>query len=119
MFGSSSREIIIFLPFVMVAALVLWRNDVWERKVIREELNAEVGNAVSESEYGDIIRDSALRTHRMDRIDPKTAAALVAAQNELAFRKHWLREAGKDHESDAIATRLRDQIRRLHAAGAS
>ncbi len=54
--------------------------------------------------------------YRMDRLDPQTAAALVNAQNELAFRKRWLREAGKDLENDAIAARLREQIRHLHTA---
>jgi protease PrsW len=116
--GSSIREALLFLPFVMVAALVLWRSDVWERRLIRDELNAEVGDAVSEAEYNDIITDPPLRTLRMDRLNDKTAAALVNAQNELAFRKHWLRDKGKDLESDAIVARLRDEIRRLHAAGA-
>jgi RsiW-degrading membrane proteinase PrsW (M82 family) len=116
--GSSIREVIIFLPFVMIAALVLWRSDVWERRVIREELHAEVGDAVSRSEYDDIVNDMALRTRRMDRMDPRIAAALVNAQNELAFRKRQLRDAGMDPASDGIAEQLRAQIRRLHAAGA-
>jgi hypothetical protein len=97
---------------------VLWRSDVWERRVIREELGTEPGDVVSASEYDDIVHDMALRTRRMDRIDPRTAAALVNAQNELAFRKRRLREAGKDPTSDAIADQLREHIRRLHAAGA-
>ena len=55
--GSSVREFIIFLPFVMIAALVLWRSDVWERRVIREELSGEVGDAVSPGEFRDIADD--------------------------------------------------------------
>jgi hypothetical protein len=53
----------------------------------------------------------------MDRMDPRIAAALVNTQNELAFRKRWLRETGKDPASDPAAAHLREQIRRLHAAG--
>ncbi len=116
--GSSVHEVVMFLPFVMIAALVLWRSDVWERRVIREELSTEPGDVVSASEHDEIIRDMALRTRRMDRMDPHTAAALVNAQNELAFRKRRLREAGKDPTSDAIADQLREHIRRLHATGA-
>jgi protease PrsW len=115
--GSSVREILIFLPFVMIAALVLWRSDVWERRVIREELSTEPGDVVSAPEYHDVVHDTALRTRRMDRMDPRIAAALVNAQNELAFRKRWLREAGKDSASDPVAVHLREQIRSLHAAG--
>ncbi|MCC6778002.1 MAG: PrsW family intramembrane metalloprotease [Hyphomicrobiales bacterium] len=114
--GSSIREIVIFLPFVMIAALVLWRSDVWERRVIREELRTEPRDVVSAPEYDDIVNDGALRTRRMDRIDARVAAALVDAQNELAFRKRRLRETGGDPTSDPIAARLREQIRRLHAA---
>jgi hypothetical protein len=72
---------------------------------------------VSAPEYDDIVHDMALRTRRMDRIDSRIAAALVNTQNELAFRKRWLREAGKDPASDPVAVHLREQIRRLHAAG--
>jgi protease PrsW len=115
--ASSVRDILIFLPFVMIAALVLWRSDVWERRVIREELGTEPGDVVSAPEYDDIVHDMALRTRRMDRMDPRIAAALVNTQNELAFRKRWLREAGTDPASDTAAAHLREQIRRLHAAG--
>lgn len=114
--GNSIREIVIFLPFVMIAALVLWRSDVWERRVIREELRTEPRDVVSAPEYDDIVKDAALRTRRMERMDPRIAAALVDAQNELAFRKRRLRETGVDPASDPIAARLREQIRRLHAA---
>ena len=114
---NSIREIVIFLPFVMIAALVLWRSDVWERRVIREELAAETGDVVSPSEHDDIAGGRALRTRRMDRIDPRTAAALVNAQNALAFRKRRLREAGIDPAGDPVVGELREQIRRLHAAG--
>jgi hypothetical protein len=114
--GSSVRDILIFLPFVMIAALVLWRSDVWEHRVIREELSTEPGDVVSAPEYDD-IHDTARRTRRVERIDPRIAAALVNTQNELAFRKRWLRETGKDPASDSVAALLREQIRRLHAAG--
>ena len=116
--GSSIREAIIFLPFVAIAALVLWRSDVWERRVIREELEPEVGDAVSEREYREIAGDAPLRTLRVDEVHPRISAALVNAQNELAFRKRWLRENGGDSEHDPIAAQLREKIRLLHAAGA-
>jgi RsiW-degrading membrane proteinase PrsW (M82 family) len=117
MIGSSIREAIIFLPFVMVAALVLWRSDVWERRVIREELSNEVGGAVSAGEYRDIAGDTAMRTARLDHIPKIIAPDLVNLQNELAFRKHWLKDEGLDPEYDPVTARLREQIGRLRAAG--
>ena len=117
MIGSSVREAIIFLPFVMMAALVLWRSDVWERRVIREELSGEIGGAVSSGEYHDIAGDTALRTRRVDRVPIAAASELVDAQNELAFRKRWLRETGADPDKDPITAEWREKIRRLRATG--
>ena len=111
--GSSVREAIIFLPFVMIAALVLWRSDVWERRVIREELNDEVGGAVSPDEYRDIASDRALYTRRVGQ--GHAAPDVVEAQNELAFRKRQLREQGADPRHDSIVEHWRDRLRRLHA----
>jgi RsiW-degrading membrane proteinase PrsW (M82 family) len=113
--GSSVREVIIFLPFVAIAALVLWRSDVWERRVIREELSAEVGGAVSAGEYRDIAHDAPLRTGRVDRLPAETASDLVEAQNELAFRKRWVRDHGADPERDPVVEEWRRRIQGLRA----
>jgi RsiW-degrading membrane proteinase PrsW (M82 family) len=112
MIGSSIREAIIFLPFVMIAALVLWRSDVWERRVIREELGEEIGGAVSAEEYRDILNDRALYTQRQQHASPD----IVNAQNELAFRKRELKEAGLDPRYDPAVERWRERLRHLHAA---
>jgi RsiW-degrading membrane proteinase PrsW (M82 family) len=106
-------ELTIFLPFVLIMAVALWRSSVWERRVIREELAEEVGGAVSASEYRDIMRDRMLRTRRIDRMHPSASAALVNAQHELAFRKRRVRDNGDDPERDGIAARWRDEIGRL------
>ena len=65
LFGSAV-ELTIFLPFVAILAVALWRSGVWERRVIREELAAEVEQAVSEREYGAIAADGMFRTRRID-----------------------------------------------------
>jgi hypothetical protein len=49
------HQFTVFPPFVVLMALVLWRSGVWERRVIREELENEVGRAVNPSEYGEIL----------------------------------------------------------------
>ncbi len=109
MIGSSIRETIIFLPFVMIAALVLWRSDVWERHVIREELGDEVGGAVSADDYNDILNDRALYTQRQLHASPD----IVNAQNELAFRKRELKEAGLDPRYDPAVEHWRERLRRM------
>jgi protease PrsW len=106
----------IFLPFFVLMAFAVWRSGLWERRVIREELAEEVGRAVSQGEYREIVGDRLLRTRRIDRMQRRASAALVNAQHELAFRKRRVRNGGKDPELDSLAAGWRDEIRRLRAA---
>jgi RsiW-degrading membrane proteinase PrsW (M82 family) len=106
-------ELTVFLPFVAILALALWRSGVWERRVIREELAGEVGLAVSGSQYDEIAADRMFRTRRIDPVRKRESAALVNAQHELAFRKRRVRDEGRDPESDRLVARWREQIRRL------
>jgi RsiW-degrading membrane proteinase PrsW (M82 family) len=109
-------ELTVFLPFVAIMAIALWRSGRWERRVIREELAEEVGRAVSPSEYEAIVRDRMFRTRRIDRIQPRESAALVNAQHELAFRKRRMRQEHLDPERDRLVAGWRAEIQRLRAA---
>jgi RsiW-degrading membrane proteinase PrsW (M82 family) len=114
--AGSAIQLTVFLPFVVIMALSLWRSGVWERRVIREELADEIGRAVTEAEYVQIVRDRMLRTRRIDRLHPRTSAALVNAQHELAFRKRRVRDEHRDPESDPLVAGWREDIRRLREA---
>jgi protease PrsW len=113
--GSSLLELAIFLPFLLLTALALWRSGVRERRVIREELAGEVGRAVSAGEYAEIVADRVLRTRRIDPLRPRASAALVYAQHELAFRKRRVRHEGRDPDRDTLALAWREEIFRLRA----
>lgn len=117
--GSSLLELAIFLPFLLLTALALWRSSVRERRVIREELAGEVGGAVSAGEYAEIVADRVLRTRRIDPLRPHASAALVYAQHELAFRKRRVRHEGRDPDRDTLAVAWRDEIWRLRAVVSS
>jgi protease PrsW len=110
-------ELVVFLPFVTILALALWRSGVWERRVIRDELAAEIGRTVSTHEYQEIAGDRIFRTRRIDPAHPRESAALVNAQHELAFRKRRVRDEGRDPEGDRLVARWREQIRRLTGVG--
>jgi RsiW-degrading membrane proteinase PrsW (M82 family) len=114
--SGSVLQLIIFVPFLLLIGLALWRSGVWERRVIREELADEVGSLLSPAEYQDILADRILRTRRIDEMHPQVSAALVNAQHELAFRKRRVRDEGNDPEQDPIVAGWRDDIRRLRAA---
>jgi len=113
--SGSLTQLAIFLPFLLIAVLALWRSGVWERRVIREELAGEVGRAVGPGEYQEIVRDRIFRTRRVNGMGRRASAALVNAQHELAFRKRRVRDEGKDPELDRLANGWRDEIRRLRA----
>jgi RsiW-degrading membrane proteinase PrsW (M82 family) len=111
-------QLTIFLPFVVIMAIALWRSGVWERRVIREELAEEVGRSLNPAEYREITGDRMFRTRRIDRMRPRESAALVNAQHELAFRKRRVKQEGGDAERDALVAEWRDNIRRLRGAPA-
>jgi protease PrsW len=111
--SSSLIQLVVFLPFLVIAGLSLWRSGVWERRVIREELGGEVGDAVSQDEYQEIVRDRILRTRRINGMRRRASSALVNAQHELAFRKRRVRDEGRDPEGDHLANHWREEIQRL------
>jgi hypothetical protein len=114
--SGSLIQLTIFAPFLLIMALAVWRSGVWERRVIREELANEVGRSVTPEEYQAIAGDRMLRTRRVDRKHQQASAALVNAQNELAFRKRRVRSEGGDPERDSLVAGWREDIRRLRLA---
>jgi len=113
--GGSLAQLTLFLPFVILTTLVMWRSGVWERRVIREELAEEVGRSISAREYEEILRDRVLRTRRIDWLHPSISAAIVNAQHELAFRKRRVRDEGRDPERDPLVRAWREEMRLLRA----
>jgi protease PrsW len=111
--SGSLIQLVVFLPFLVIAGFALWRSGVWERRVIREELAGEVGHAVSHDEYQEIVRDRIFRTRRIKGIRRRASSALVNAQHELAFRKRRVRDDGRDPERDRLASHWREEVRRL------
>jgi RsiW-degrading membrane proteinase PrsW (M82 family) len=111
--SGSLIQLVVFLPFLLIAGLALWRSGVWERRVVREELADEVGHAVSQDEYQAIVRDRVFRTRRINGIRRRASSALVNAQHELAFRKRRVRDEGNDPQRDHLVSHWREEIRRL------
>jgi RsiW-degrading membrane proteinase PrsW (M82 family) len=112
----SLLDLFIFFPLLLLAAVLIWRSGVWERHVIREELAGEVGGAVTPEEYAVIVRDGMFRTRRIVGSQRRRSAAIVNAQNELAFRKRRLRAEGGDPAADPLAAGWRAEIDRLRGA---
>ena len=113
--GGTLLHLTVHLPFLAIMAVALWRSGVWERKVIREELADEVGpnGAVTAREYRDIVTDRILHTRRIQEMQPRASAALVNAQNELAFRKRRLKDLGLDPKLDPVIADWRHRIAQL------
>jgi protease PrsW len=103
---SSLMNLVVFLPFLILLAVILRRSGVWERRVIRAELADEVGQAVTPEEYEQVKRDGIFRTRRVRGPNRRRVAALVNAQHELAFRKWRVRQDGGDPQTDPLVIGL-------------
>jgi hypothetical protein len=110
MAAASLSSLVVFLPFALLLAGIIYRSGRTERRIIVEELGDEVGRSVTEAEYAAVRADSMLRTRRIDSRRPRVSAALVNAQNELAIRKRRLRDRGFDPALDALLEQRRAQI---------
>jgi RsiW-degrading membrane proteinase PrsW (M82 family) len=113
--SASLLDLIVFLPFVLLLAFLLYRSGRWEREVIRAELASEAPACVTAVEQRQIERDGAFRTRRIESKHPVASAALVRLQHELAFRKRYVRTRGEDPESDLLVAYWRGEILRVRA----
>jgi RsiW-degrading membrane proteinase PrsW (M82 family) len=110
MVSASLTNLVIFLPFAALLAIIIYRSGKAERRVILDELRDEVGDSVTAEEYAAIAADRILRTRRINPRQAAVSAALVDAQNELAFRKRRLRDRGHDPATDRHLQQRRAQI---------
>lgn len=109
----SILDLIMYAPFILLLVIMLWRSGVWERRVIREELLDEVGQAVTPEEYETIRRDRMFQTRRIPHLNKRISDQLVKAQHELAFRKRRVRKLGLDLNTDPLILAWRSETQRL------
>ncbi len=113
MITASLTNLVVFLPFALLLAFIVHRSGEAERRVLVEELADEVGRSVTAGELQAIAADRAFRTRRIDPRQAQVSAALVNAQNELAFRKRRLKDRGLDPALDDVLEQRRAQISAL------
>jgi RsiW-degrading membrane proteinase PrsW (M82 family) len=106
------------LPFFVIAIVMLWRSGIWERQVIQSELADEIGPLVTPEEYEAIKGDRSFKTRRIPGYSRRASAAIVKAQNELAFRKWRVKQLGQAIETDPLVLSWREQLIRLRGSEA-
>ena len=99
-----------------IVLIMLWRSGVWERRVIQSELADEIGPLVTPEEYEAIKRDRSFQTRRIPEYSRRDSAAIVQAQNELAFRKWRVKQLGQAIETDPLVLSWREQLIRLRGS---
>lgn len=109
----SAVNLIVLGPFLLLMLWLLWRSGKWELQVIREELADETERVVTQAEQGEIERDGIFQTRRIPHQDRRTAAAIVNAQHELAFRKRYVLDRSGDPETDRLVIGWREEILEL------
>lgn len=113
----SIQNFILLLPFVVIAIVMIWQSGIWERQVIREQLADEQTPVITLEEYEGVKRDRLFHTRRIDDIDRRTSAAIVRAQNELAFRKWRVKQLGQSPDTDQLVASWREELWRLRGSG--
>ncbi len=106
------------LPIMAITLIMLWRSGIWERQVIQSELADEIGTVVTTEEYEAIQGDRLFRTRRILGHSRRASAAMVKAQDELAFRKWRVKQLGQSIETDPLVLSWRDQLMRLRGSEA-
>ena len=105
------------LPIIAVAVIMLWRSGIWERRVIQTELADELGKTVTPEDYAAIKTDRLFKTRRIPGYSRRTSAAIVKAQNELAFRKWRVKQLGQSPDTDQLVASWREELSRLRGSG--
>lgn len=109
----SLQNFILLLPFVVIAVVMLWQSGIWERQVIRDELADETEPVITPEEYEAVKGDRIFRTRRIAGTNRRTSAAIVRAQNELAFRKWRVKHMGQSPDKDELLASWREELWRL------
>lgn len=99
--------------FYVALGYLLERSDRWEQAVIRSELAAEVGKAITADEYRLLLQERPFALRAVPNLPRRIGRAIVNAQNELAFRKWRVRFEGGDPELDAVVAAWRADIAAL------
>jgi RsiW-degrading membrane proteinase PrsW (M82 family) len=98
--------------YVILVYLVI-RSGYWELDVCRIELADEVPDTVTPEEYALVEDESLWRRRRIPWLPRRRSAAVVVAQNRLAFHRDYLRRKDRDPAVDEVAARLRAVVRGL------
>ncbi|MGZ6297304.1 MAG: PrsW family intramembrane metalloprotease [Candidatus Limnocylindrales bacterium] len=110
-----ANVLILALPLLLLGWAIVWSGR-WERRVIREGLDDEVGQAITPREHDLLVREPAYGLRTVPGYPRREARAIVHAQNELAFRKWQVRRTGGDPTWDPVAGAWRADIARLRAS---
>lgn len=109
----SALRLLGFFPFFLIVGVMLWQSGIWERTVIQEQLAGEEEPVITPEEYEAVKADRIFKTRRIDGTDRRTSAAIVKAQNELAFRKWRVQHQGQDVNQDELVASWRDTLGHL------
>jgi hypothetical protein len=97
-------------PFFLIVGVMLWQSGVWERTVIREQLADESEPVITPEKYAGVKRDRRFQSRRIPGYNRRTSAAIVKAQDELAFRKWRVQQLGQSPEKDPLVADWRETV---------
>ena len=115
--STAIATIIVHFWAYLILGIGVIRSEIWEVKTIRDYLFSEVGVSVTPDEYVQIELDAPFQGRVVPGYPKKIAAAILDAQDELAFRKWHVERDGGDVEQDELVQAWRARIAQLRVLG--
>ena len=102
----------------VVMGFLATRSGYLELEICRSELAEEMPPVITPDELSLVEMEGLWRLRRISGLSRSQSARLVRAQNELAFRRHDVRQAGAQPASDPMVEQWRSVISEIRERGA-
>ena len=115
LFNATTDLIVMNIIILPILFAVLWKSGATERRIVREQLQAEPESVIKPEEYAGAEAERRLHLRSFTGYSKKMMRKIRGLQNELAFRKDFVRRHGGDLASDPPAQAIREEIAGLRA----
>lgn len=109
-FAATVNLLLVNVVLLPILFRVLCRSGDAERRIIREQLDGEIGGAITREEFEGVVADRRCRTRRIKNMPAKAANKIVQLQNEMAFHKAFAANRLADADADPAVRALRKRI---------
>ena len=109
-FAAKFNLLVVNIVLLPILLRVVCRSGDAERRIIREQLDGEIGGAITREEFEGVVADRRCRTRKIEYLPAKVAKKIVQLQNELAAHKAFAAKRRQNPDADPAVRALRERI---------